>query len=166
MRLSCPTRIPTSDTTPHFVSFAPSDPDVLWQQNHVGIFRSTDGSASWDEVTEKKGPAQFGFPIAVCERDPNTAWVVPGDSDMRRMAVGRALCVSRTTDGGASWTHLREGLPQEHAFDVVYRHALDLCGDTLCFGSTTGNLYLSDDRGETWRTLANNLPPVYSVRFA
>ena len=32
--------------------------------------------------------------------------------------------------------------------------------------TTTGNLYLSEDRGETWRCLGNNLPPIHSVRFA
>ena len=32
-------------------------------------------------------------------------------------------------------------------------------------GSTTGNVYLSEDRGETWQCLGNNFPPVYSVRF-
>lgn len=43
--------------------------------------------------------------------------------------------------------------------------ALDVSDDTLAFGSTTGNLYLSEDRGEHWQTVANNLPPIYSVRF-
>ncbi len=28
-----------------------------------------------------------------------------------------------------------------------------------------GNLYVSDDRGDSWQTVANNLPPIYSVRF-
>jgi len=37
---------------------------------------------------------------------------------------------------------LRAGLPQQHAYDVVYRHALsvDETGDRLAFGSTTGGL--------------------------
>jgi hypothetical protein len=60
---------------------------------------------------------------------------------------------------------LREGLPQKHAYDVILRHALGNSGDRLAFGSTTGNLYVSEDRGESWRTAANNLPPIYSVRF-
>lgn len=72
--------------------------------------------------------------------------------------------VARTTDGGASWAQLREGLPQESAHDVVYRHALGNRGDVLAFGSTTGNLYVSEDRGDRWQTVANNLPPIYSVR--
>ncbi|HEX9785720.1 MAG TPA: hypothetical protein VGA56_23685, partial [Opitutaceae bacterium] len=59
----------------------------------------------------------------------------------------------------------REGLPQENAYDVVYRHALDISGDRLAFGSTTGNLYVSENRGASWQSVANNLPPIYSVRF-
>jgi hypothetical protein len=45
------------------------------------------------------------------------------------------------------------------------RDAFDKQGDTLVFGSTTGSLYLSENRGETWRCLGQNYPPIYSVRF-
>ena len=61
---------------------------------------------------------------------------------------------------------MRAGLPQQNAYDVVLRHALGVSGNRLAFGSTTGNLYVSDDRGERWATVANNLPPIYAVRFA
>jgi photosystem II stability/assembly factor-like uncharacterized protein len=92
--------------------------------------------------------------------------VIPGVSDAQRTAIGGGLFVARTDDGGESWEQLRRGLPQEHAYDVVYRHAFDSSGEHLAFGSTTGNLYSSEDGGESWRTLANNLPPIYSIRFA
>jgi photosystem II stability/assembly factor-like uncharacterized protein len=82
-----------------------------------------------------------------------------------RMTIDGGLFVARTTDAGESWEHLRGGLPQEHAHDVVYRHALANAGSTLSFGSTTGNLYISEDHGESWQTVSNNLPPIYSVRF-
>ncbi len=81
------------------------------------------------------------------------------------MAINGGLFVARTTDGGQSWQAFHKGLPQEHAYDVVLRHGLDVRGDCLCFGSTTGNIYLSENRGESWQCLANNLPPIYSVRF-
>jgi hypothetical protein len=92
--------------------------------------------------------------------------VVPAKADDERMSVDGGLFVARTRDGGASWEVFREGLPQQHAYDVVYRHALAAQGDRVCFGSTTGNVYVSEDRGESWRCIGNNLPPVHSVRFA
>ncbi len=59
------------------------------------------------------------------------------------------------------------GLPQEHAYDLVFRHALDIdaTGDRLAFGSTTGSLWVSEDQGDSWQTVSTNLPPVYCVRF-
>ncbi|HEV9036280.1 MAG TPA: glycosyl hydrolase [Puia sp.] len=150
---------------PHILVAAPSDPDTLWQQNHCGIFRSKDGANSWVEVSEQEGPARFGFAIAVAEDNPDQAWVAPADSDGNRTAIKGALCICRTDDGGKSWKELRKGLPQKNCFDIVYRHALASSGDALAFGTTTGNLFFSPDRGESWQTLNNYLPMVYSVQF-
>jgi hypothetical protein len=151
---------------PHFVDFCLSQPDVLWQQNHCGVFRSVDGGATWSDISQKEGPVGFGFAIAADASDPNTAWVVPADSDERRLAHGGSLFVCRTDDGGATWKELRNGLPQENCFDIVFRHALGASGDTIVFGSTTGNAFVSEDRGESWSCLGNYLPPIYSTRFA
>lgn len=150
----------------HFMMACRAEPDVLWQQNHFGVFRSTDCGKSWTDIGQAKGPVGFGFPIFADVKDAGRAWVVPATSDERRYAVDGALCVARTDDGGKSWSVLREGLPQESCYDVTYRHALDVRGDTVAFGTTTGNLYLSEDRGESWRCLGTNFPPVLSVRFA
>jgi len=149
----------------HAIQLCKSDPDHVWQQNHVGVFYSSDGAGSWKKVSQPEQGVHFGFPVAVDERDGRTAWVVPGVSDQQRMAIGGGLFVARTTDGGESWQQLRSGLPSENAYDVVYRHALASSGDRVAFGSTTGNLYVSEDGGDGWQTLAHNLPPIYSVRF-
>ena len=129
------------------------------------MFYSANGAETWKRVSHKEDGVHFGFPVVVDENDGRTAWVVPGVSDAKRMAIEGGLFVARTEDGGESWAQLRRGLPQENAFDVVYRHALAISGDRLAFGSTTGNLYVSEDRGDSWQTVANNLPPIYSVRF-
>jgi photosystem II stability/assembly factor-like uncharacterized protein len=149
----------------HATELCPGQPDHVWQQNHSGVFHSTDGAATWKKVSAPDRGVHFGFPIAVDEKDGKTAWVVPGKSDQQRMAIDGGLFVGRTGDGGKSWEALREGLPQENAYDVVLRHALGISGNRLAFGSTTGNLYVSEDRGESWLTIANNLPPIYGVRF-
>ena len=150
---------------PHLVVQCQSQPDVLWQQNHCGIFRSTDGGLNWKAVSKKGELPHFGFTVAVDPKDGKTAWVIPAESDEVRAAVGRKLCVCRTTDGGETWQAFRAGLPQENCFDFAFRHCLDQAGDRLTFGTACGSLYVSDDRGESWQSLGSHLPPIYSVRF-
>lgn len=152
---------------PHRVVLCRARPECLWSQHHNGVFRSTDGGASWRDVPNVP-PAVFGFAVAVHPRDPNTAWLVPAQKDERRVPVDGKVVVARTRDGGASWDVLRNGLPQRHAYDITYRHALDVdtSGDRLAFGSTTGSLWISEDQGDSWQTISNHLPPIYTVRFA
>ena len=106
----------------------------LWVQHHNGIFRSTDGAATWSEITDVK-PSTFGFPVAVHPRDPNTAWFVPAVKDEKRYPAGGCVVVNRTRDGGKTFETLTRGLPQKHAYDLVFRHALDVdeSGDRLAF---------------------------------
>jgi hypothetical protein len=151
---------------PHLIRLSRNNPDHVWQQNHVGVFYSSDGAKTWQPVSKQGKLPHFGFPVAADADDGKSAWVVPARSDAERMTVDGSLVVCRTQDGGESWEALREGLPQEHAHDVVYRHALDIAGPRLAFGSTTGNLYVSENRGESWVPVGHNFPPIYSVRFA
>ncbi len=151
---------------PHFITACPRHPDALWQQNHCGVYRSVDGAASWELLSEAGQSVHFGFPVAVDEENPEEAWVVPAVADQTRVAVDGALFVGHTLDGGKTWSEHRKGLPQENCFDIVFRHALDKRGDHLVFGTTTGNLFVSSDRGESWTCLSHHLPPIYSVRFA
>ncbi|MEP7266222.1 MAG: glycosyl hydrolase, partial [Saprospiraceae bacterium] len=150
---------------PHILVAAPSNPDILWQQNHCGIFKSIDRGLHWIDMSESDGPARFGFAIAVADDDPDQAWVVPAIADENRIAIDTALCICRTDDGGKTWKQLRNGLPQQHSYDIVYRHALATSGDAVAFGTTTGNLFFSPDRGEHWETINNYLPLVHSVQF-
>ena len=151
---------------PHRIVRCASQPDVLWCQHHNGIWRSTDNARSWQEVTGVP-VANFGFALAVHPEHADTAWFVPGVADQQRVPVGGALVVNRTRDGGRSFETLRTGLPHEHCYDLIYRHglALDASGHRLLMGSTTGNLWASDDGGDHWTAVAAHLPPIYAVRF-
>lgn len=152
---------------PHRVVAVASSPDVLWCQHHNGMWRSHDGGRYWNEI--KDAPlSHFGFAVAAHPRDPQTAWFVPAVADQRRIPVGAALAVTRTRDGGKTFDVLRTGLPQQHCYDLVYRHglAVDADGRTLLMGSTTGGVWLSEDGGERWQTISATMPPVYAVCFA
>ncbi len=152
---------------PHRLVQCVSRPDALWVQHHNGVFRSTDASESWTAI-ESIRPAKFGFAVAVHPKDPQSAWFVPGVKDECRIPVDGKVVVARTRDGGDSFDVLRNGLPQEHAYDLVFRHALDIdaTGDRLAMGSTTGSLWVTEDGGDRWETVSTQLPPIYQVAFA
>ena len=142
-------------------------PERLWAQHHNGVFRSDDSGRTWVTI-ERAAPAVFGFAMAVDPNDGDTAWRVPAIKDEQRVPVDGKVVVSRTRDAGSSWNVLREGLPQQHAYDLTLRHALDVdgSGKRLAFGSSTGSLWISEDAGDAWTHVSAHLPPVYAVRFA
>lgn len=153
----------------HCIVQCAASPDVLWCQHHNGIWRSTDAAKAWQQIglTGKKPPSDFGFSVAVHPREPDTAWFVPAAADQKRIPVDAALMVTRTRDGGKSFEVLRKGLPQEHCYDLIYRHGLAVAedGQTLMMGSTTGGLWASENSGDAWQTISTTFPPIYAVRF-
>jgi len=150
---------------PHGIVACPAAPDRLWMQHHNGVFRSDDYGLHWREIHDMP-PAVFGFAVAVHPQDPDTAWFVPAVKDEHRLPVDARPVVTRTRDGGKSFEVLHRGLPEPPAYDLVYRHALDIGsnGDVLAFGSTTGSLWVSEDQGDSWQVVSEHLPPIYCVR--
>jgi photosystem II stability/assembly factor-like uncharacterized protein len=140
--------------------------DVLYQQNHHGVYRSADGGRSWDDVTEGL-PSTFGFPIAVHPRDPARIWTVPLNGDQEgRYPPGAAAAVWHSDDGGQSWVDQRAGLPQVACFFTVLRQgmATDRAEPAgVYFGTNTGSVFATRDGGATWEEIARHLPTVLAV---
>jgi hypothetical protein len=151
---------------PHRVARCAAAPDVMWTQHHNGIFRSVDAGATWVQLALPGD--DFGFAVAAHPKDAQTAWFVPAIKDEIRMPRNGAFSVTRTRDGGTTWETLRDGLPQRNAYDLVYRHGLEVdeSGDFLVMGSTTGALWVSENGGERWQLVGAHLPPIYGVRLA
>jgi photosystem II stability/assembly factor-like uncharacterized protein len=150
----------------HKLVMAAGQPDRFYQQNHCGVYRSTDGGRQWQDISAGL-VSEFGFVFGAHPRDPATGWVIPlSHPEEGRYAPGGSLGVWRTSDSGDSWQRHGHGLPQENAFVGVFREALavdrlDPVG--IFFGTSTGQLYGSTDEGERWTRLAENLPPIWGV---
>jgi hypothetical protein len=163
-----PDKYPEFGHCVHKIAVHPGHPEVLYQQNHCGVYRSEDGGLNWIDIGEGKLPSRFGFPIAVHPHDPKTIYIALEESDEYRLSVDGKFSIWRSRDGGDSWEQLTNGLP-DRAYLVVLREAMAV--DTLedagiYVGTSTGQLFHSRDSGDTWELLADFLPPILSVEAA
>jgi hypothetical protein len=155
----------------HDVRRSSSDPQRLFMQFHDGVYRSDDGGEQWIDIASGTDlPSDFGFPVVVDPDDADTAFVIPLVGAMDRTTPRGAVEVWGTSDAGASWSSRSKGLPATDAYLTVLREAFDSTGGgkalELYFGATSGDVFGSVDGGASWRTVADHLPPVYSVRVA
>jgi photosystem II stability/assembly factor-like uncharacterized protein len=149
----------------HHVAMHPSRPNVLFMQKHWDVMRSDDAGDNWREVSGNL-PTDFGFVIDVHAHEPETIYVVPIKSDSEHYPPDGKLRVYRSKSGGNEWEALTKGLPQNDCYVNVLRDAmavdsLDKCG--VYFGTTGGQVYASNDAGDSWMPIVRDLPAVLSV---
>jgi photosystem II stability/assembly factor-like uncharacterized protein len=162
------TQFPEFGQCVHKMVMHPSNPNVIYQQNHCGVYRSDNCGEDWIDIGEDRLPSRFGFPIAVHPTDPRTVYVVLEESDQYRMSVDGKFSVWRSRDAGESWDRMSKGLP-ERAHLVALREAMatDSFEDAgIYVGTNTGQLFYSRDSGDSWDLLADYLPPIQSVEVA
>jgi photosystem II stability/assembly factor-like uncharacterized protein len=168
LRADWPLENPEVGYCVHKLVLAPSDHQRMYQQNHCGMHRSDDQGQSWVEISEGL-PSDFGFAAAVHPHDKDTFYVIPLDPGHGRVMPEGHAAVWRTRDAGSTWQRLDHGLPERDAHLGVLREGMaidnyDVPG--LYFGTSTGQVFASNDEGESWSEIADYLPAISSVDVA
>ena len=158
---------------PHCLRVHPQARDVVYQQNHCGIYRLGRAAGRWERIGKAmpRKIGDIGFPLVLHPRDPRTLWVFPmdGTSVWPRTPIDGKPAAYVSRDAGKSWQRQDQGLPKAQAWFTVKRQAMS--GDTLdpvglYFGTTSGEVWASFDEGGQWHCLCLHLPHVYSVETA
>ena len=151
---------PEAGYDPHQVLMHPTHNHVLWQQNHCGVYRSENGGKQWIEIND-----QYGFCISIDEHNPEEAWIIPVENETSRIPKDRLLRVLHTQDCGKSWNDASSGLPNEPFYSIVLRNGFAKKGDLMAFGTTNGNVYMSNDKANSWQEISTNLAKVNYISF-
>ncbi|HZQ18354.1 MAG TPA: exo-alpha-sialidase [Terriglobales bacterium] len=149
----------------HHIAMNPKKPGTMFMQKHWHVMRSDDAGDNWTKISGNL-PTDFGFVIDVNSNEPETIYVVPIKSDGEHFVHDGKLRVFRSRTGGNEWEPLTKGLPQANCYVNVLRDAmavdtLDKCG--VYFGTTGGQVYASNDAGDSWNPIVRDLPAVLSV---
>jgi hypothetical protein len=162
-----PDPYPVTGQCVHKFAMAAGEPETLYQQNHCGMYRSTDGGLTWTDLSANGLPSDFGFPLVAHPRDPKTFWIIPlNGADRGRFVPDASAAVWKTEDRGDTWQRLDDGLPQHDAYTTVLREAM--ARDTLdpvgvAFGTKSGQLWHSRDEGGSWERITADLPEIWAV---
>ena len=124
-----------------------------------GVFKTTDGGKTWRKVLYKD--ANTGaISLSIDPQDPNTVYAAlwqtrrpPWNTYPPSNGPGSGLY--KTTDGGATWTHLTSGLPARVGRIGVAVAPSDPSRVYAQVDAPTdvaqGGVYRSDDGGATWK---------------
>lgn len=158
---------------PHCAAMCPSNPEIFYQQNHCGIYRMDRREANWVRIGRNmpKEIGDIGFGVALHPRNEQVAWVFPMDGTdvWPRTPPGGKPALFMTKDGGKSWKRQATGLPKQQGWFTVKRQALvadrhDPVG--VYFGTTSGEVWGTNNEGGKWSQLVMHLPHIYSVEVA
>ena len=153
------------------IAVDPRDSDVVWvaaqgplwnEGGERGVYKTTDGGATWQQVLAIS-PHTGANEVHLDPRDPDVAYA---SAYQRRRRVwtlidgGPESAIYKTTDGGATWRKLTNGIPSVDKGrigmaispadpDVLYAIIEAQRGE--------GGTFRSTDRGESWTKMSDKV---------
>ena len=145
---------------------SPDDPDLAYAGvEDAALFRTTDGGTSWHELAglrgHESGPRWQPGAGGMCL---HSIVIDPADTDRIYTAISAAGSF-RTDDGGKSWRPINRGLKSQYIPDpnaevghCVHRIAMHPSRPNVLFMQKHWDVMRSDDAGDTWYEVSDNLP--------
>lgn len=158
-------QIDTIDHDGHMIAMMRDNPAVIVATTGKGMFRSTDEGQTWAESNKGLGARCYTPAHLVLDpKDPKvllTAVTGVGPGGWMKQDPETRFC--RSTDQGASWEQIAGGLP--HPTPVPRSLTVDTENpDTLFAGMLDGSVWMSENGGESFRSVLTGLPQATSVR--
>lgn len=135
----------------HQVLTVNTHPNLVLAATAQGLAMSRDGGDSWQ--FQRTGlHATYARAVAVSGNQ-----VLMSVSDGPH--GGRAALYRLPLDGGGTFQKCHSGLPEWFS-DNINTKNLVASGEQVVFGTSSGDVFVSDDVGQTWKQLLTGLPPI------
>jgi photosystem II stability/assembly factor-like uncharacterized protein len=147
----------------HRLAWAATDPRCLVMTTGDGVYRSKNAGETWEHLTDTNG--RIGYPDALLFAPPpeSTLYIAGGHTspDRWRETPDADAAIARSCDVGTTWEILSGGLPRHFWGNVeAMSMAIRPGGYTLFAGTIEGEVFTSDDRGDTWTQIGVGLAPI------
>lgn len=157
------------DPDVHDLLVHPSNPNLMLAATGEGPYRSEDGGRSWQPSAEGLQQRPYTVPLAFLRGEPELVYTAGarGEPGSWVGMYGAEALVFRSRDFGASWERVdpeqEHGLPASFVGMVSCMAGHPTWADVLYFGVTSGVVYATADRGQGWRRIMADLPPVNAL---
>jgi hypothetical protein len=159
MACGCWSRTLEMNHDTHCVAGHPAAPEVLFTATPAGPYRSDDGR-SWKHPWRDRSPC-YSAQIAVHPDKPETILV-----GISRGFRGGDAALHRSTDRRDTWTRVTE---QRLSLAETIFNAFAFSGSNpavAAAGTMAGDVWLTEDGGNSWSLAASGLPPVRPLLLA
>lgn len=142
------------------ISFHPSEHNTIYisslNDDHmfpmriVGIYRSTDGGESWQNIAERN----LIIDLSIAPSDPQIIYAGQADYSSPAGSHGGGG-VLRSTNGGRTWKQLNIGLPEPASVPQTIVHPKT---DSTAYARTEYEILRTTNGGDNWEKLTHRLP--------
>lgn len=158
-----PEKFPEVGQCVHKVAMDPANPDLLYRQDHAGIYVSRDAGDNWKHVGKPLG-SDFGFVVATARSLPGKAFFVPLHGE-KRLTMSGGFQVQQWSESTKKFSPL---MPASRFPGDFGNHREGLACDNLPVagiyaGTSTGQLFVSANAGKSWDKVPFDFPGIHSV---
>lgn len=161
------------------IAIDPHDTDFVLVGGLTGVYRSTDGGASWEQISDQINVESLAIDPRTHDRiyvgtwrqgtrtdDGGKTWKLINngmvlDTDMFSITIDRynpdkvwvSTCgwVYNTANRGENWTRFRDGFNNRRIHDIQ----LDPCDKDSIYAGSVAGLYHSHDGGRSWYVISD-----------
>jgi photosystem II stability/assembly factor-like uncharacterized protein len=147
----------------HRVLILNGNPDRYFLPTGYGFYRSDDAGENWTDLSDRIKPIGYPDPMVINPHNEDLMFIVGGDADPFHWMETKSANpkILRTRDGGETWQVVDQGMPARFSasFEAMSIEAWP-GGSSVYAANTNGDIWCSDDEGDSWQRVATDLSPV------